>query len=54
MAHKCQSQTDWKAAGAQYLKDKGYTSELHSPTEAIDIGTLGTILKNMNDIKGGG
>lgn len=37
----------WKYDGAQWLVDNGYTKELHNPNEVIDIGTFGTMMKNM-------
>lgn len=38
----------WKIEGVQYLKENGFISSFHNPLEIVDIGTLGTILKNLN------
>jgi len=38
---------EYKVDGAQYLVDAGLTTSLHEPLEPVDIGTLGTILRNL-------
>ncbi len=40
----------WKAEGAQYLLNAGYTTSLHNALEVVDIGTLGRMLQNKNKI----
>jgi N-acetylmuramoyl-L-alanine amidase len=42
----------WKIEGAMYLKEKSYTDDIHDPLEKVDIGTLGTILRNMDRKRG--
>lgn len=38
----------WKEKGVVYMKKMGYITGDHSPEEVVDMGTLGTILKNRD------
>lgn len=37
---------DWKQEGADWLLANGYLTQAHEKTEAVDIGLLGSMLKN--------
>ncbi len=44
---------DWKQKGVDYLLEKGYITEVHDKLEILDMGTFGTILKNIEEKNGG-
>jgi hypothetical protein len=38
----------WQLEGEQYLHDRGYITQAHSPLETVEFGELGMILKHRD------